>query len=916
MRIEKIILENFAGIFAGTHKTKIEIDFSNNKNNIIVLNAGNGSGKTTLLSLLHPLRGTFDSRTDIVLKGEVGHSKCWLSHNGHDYITEHFYGKSKNKSFFMKDGIELNENGTIKSFNKIAYEELGIDEEYFKIGRIGNNVSNFIDQKTTDRKKFMNHYIPSIDEYLEAYDIVKSKYTLTTQSIKKLTQANSFYKGIDEMKDELNSIDNSIESYNKSIKKREKDIEKIKTSNDFLDKEIRDLAEDYETNDIIDVITNFEDYEFDKSQEVINNTNIIIALDEKFPQLSSFTNEELSKIIKEKEFKVNTTSGDINRIKFDIKDLQNKIISINNDKYSYETKKENMCNEDIDVNKLEVKIKENNVNINDLKNKINSFEKNESYDSNYVSYLFENKSNEKVNFENFIDSLISIKSNYSDNIVNSYLNIDINESTKRLDEYNASKENYESALEENDKELSDLNSKLNFVDSNLSKRPDKCKIDSCEFIKSSVLFNEKERPKIIEIENENENFIKEINNLNKEIEFYTNILNLNKEFKDLFKSKTFSSLSEYMQNYLISLDRNLLTSNISSIQDLFFYIFDNVDYYLTLNSIESENEILNSKVNSYKSSQELYETYVNEIKRLNDEANSINNDIDNKYKEIEVLNNNLIKYQKQLKVFESYYDSLNKVNTIRQEYEVIKNCYDKISEKYNTIKENYDKLSTNEEELKVYEKNLNELLIKQKELNKNISIVETNLEEINKLNETYDDLKEVKEALDPKTGIPIVFINNYLKSISVNANNLLKIAYGDKFKIKFDVTATDFNIEVYKSSGTYLSDISQASQGEVSLTNISLSLSMLQNMVKKYNIIYLDEIDATLSSENRRLFIDMLEKQIETLGIEQCFIITHNNEFYNKNVDLILLKDHDCPIDDDGNIDKEFLEGKNIIYKL
>lgn len=916
MRIEKIILENFAGIFAGTHKTKIEIDFSNNKNNIIVLNAGNGSGKTTLLSLLHPLRGTFDSRTDIVLKGEVGHSKCWLSHNGHNYITEHFYGKSKNKSFFMKDGIELNETGTIKSFNKIAYEELGIDEEYFKIGRIGNNVSNFIDQKTTDRKKFMNHYIPSIDEYLEAYDIVKSKYTLTTQSIKKLTQANSFYKGIDEMKDELNSIDNSIESYNKSIKKREKNIEQIKTSNDFLDKEIRDLAEDHETNDIIDVITNFEDYEFDKSQEVINNTNIIIALEEKFPQLSSFTNEELSKIIKEKEFKVNVTSGDINRIKFDIKDLQNKIISINNDKYSYETKKENMCNEDIDVNKLEVKIKENNVNINDLKNKINSFEKNESYDSNYVSYLFENKSNEKVNFENFIDSLISIKSNYSDNIVNSYLNIDINESTKRLDEYNASKENYESALDENDKELSDLNSKLNFVDSNLSKRPDKCKIDSCEFIKSSVLFNEKERPKIIEIENENENFIKEINNLNKEIEFYTNILNLNKEFKDLFKSKTFSSLSEYMQNYLISLDRNLLTSNISSIQDLFFYIFDNVDYYLTLNSIESENEILNSKVNSYKSSQELYETYINEIKRLNDEANSINNDIDNKYKEIEVLNNNLIKYQKQLKVFESYYDSLNKVNTIRQEYEVIKNCYDKISEKYNTIKENYDKLSTNEEELKVYEKNLNELLIKQKELNKNISIVETNLEEINKLSETYDDLKEVKEALDPKTGIPIVFINNYLKSISVNANNLLKIAYGDKFKIKFDVTATDFNIEVYKSSGTYLSDISQASQGEVSLTNISLSLSMLQNMVKKYNIIYLDEIDATLSSENRRLFIDMLEKQIETLGIEQCFIITHNNEFYNKNVDLILLKDHDCPIDDDGNIDKEFLEGKNIIYKL
>lgn len=95
------------------------------------------------------------------------------------------------------------------------------------------------------------------------------------------------------------------------------------------------------------------------------------------------------------------------------------------------------------------------------------------------------------------------------------------------------------------------------------------------------------------------------------------------------------------------------------------------------------------------------------------------------------------------------------------------------------------------------------------------------------------------------------------------------------------------------------------------MTTLSLSLSMIENMIKKYNIIYLDEIDATLSTENRRLFLNMLEKQLLDLGIEQIFIISHNNEFYSYPVDLILFKNNDVDLND-----KEFMTNKNVIFNI
>src|SRR5699024_8869139 len=131
--------------------------------------------------------------------------------------------------------------------------------------------------------------------------------------------------------------------------------------------------------------------------------------------------------------------------------------------------------------------------------------------------------------------------------------------------------------------------------------------------------------------------------------------------------------------------------------------------------------------------------------------------------------------------------------------------------------------------------NENKLAMLNKDVEKvknELYLFETYSSKLREIETSMQDLETVKEALDPKKGIPLIFMNNYLNIIGANANELLDKAYGGDFKIAFDVTPKDFMINVYKADGTKLNDISEASQGETSLTTIALSLAMMENLLK------------------------------------------------------------------------------------
>lgn len=138
----------------------------------------------------------------------------------------------------------------------------------------------------------------------------------------------------------------------------------------------------------------------------------------------------------------------------------------------------------------------------------------------------------------------------------------------------------------------------------------------------------------------------------------------------------------------------------------------------------------------------------------------------------------------------------------------------------------------------------------------------------------------------------------------------MDIAFNGDFQISFVTSEKEFAIQV-TSKDNIKPDIKMASQGEIAITTISISLALIEQSIGEYNILCLDEIDGPLDAMNRGNFIDILQNQVQKLGIEQIFVISHNNAFDTASMDLILLRGN--TVDKDNTV---FMENKNIIYEL
>jgi DNA repair exonuclease SbcCD ATPase subunit len=145
----------------------------------------------------------------------------------------------------------------------------------------------------------------------------------------------------------------------------------------------------------------------------------------------------------------------------------------------------------------------------------------------------------------------------------------------------------------------------------------------------------------------------------------------------------------------------------------------------------------------------------------------------------------------------------------------------------------------------------------------------------------------VKEALSSKKGMSLYYIKNYLGNTEDITNELLDIAYNGQIYIdNFKITPTEFTIPFY-NRGKLIKDVKYASQGEISFLSIALSFGLASQTLSKYNIMLLDEIDGPLDTTNREKFIKIMENQIERIGSEQSFLITHNDMFSSYPVDVL-----------------------------
>lgn len=915
MRITYLRMENLKSILAGMGKNKVEIDFSKGKNNKILLLGSNGSGKSIILSSASPYRGTNDNRPVEPIEGKTGKKIIHFEHNGDKYEIEHFYGKN-NKSYIKKNGKELNENGNIRSFNAVMENELDISSDYFAVGRLGDNVENFINYSTAERKKYINKFIPNIDDYLIAYKNSSEKVTTYNKRLKSLNVQLEKYGTLDELLSIKQELESEKETKSKEVSKKEVRLDSI------LD-DLAKLSESLQDKD-------------SKSSEIIV---------EKFPKFKQMAGHFLPNVIENIEKEKSVTKDELDRVYLRYEQLKGRTIEeCKNKMVELDNKRKVM---DVELESAEYKLsvaqsEYNDINgkISEINSKLNSFEDINTEEMKNVVVELENKLKESENSikginpeefplslseakeaKNEIDFLKRELSRVSDNKTN--LDEELYQSygfqiENLVGVYNAEcdkKEKLES-------EIRNINKKLNeiYKESGLLKILEVSEhhehTKECPFVTMAVGVQD-EVASIDDLENEirtKENTIIEVQNplIEKISNHYQYVKSFKENIVDRIYNEKFTKLGIDKEDYM----KTLLVSDTSKYENNFAIVDSILKYHTSYNEVQT----LNAKLEAVKAKLTLSEKIEQDKKELNTQLDRYledkNTQFNNIYEVLEPAKKNIIKSIERNRLSKDIYnglhsklEALESIDSVLNELKGLSEEMKEIDSKMLSLRNLKNELIDEVENDKKYISQLDTRLDK---ANRDYYMVESINKELKEITDVYDNLLTVNTSLDPKKGIPLIFINNYLTDIAERANSLLDIAYKGNFFIKFEVNEKEFKIIVIKGDGTELNDISLASQGEVAMTNTSLSLSMLANITKGYNILYFDEVDGTLDNDNRRNFLSVLDLQIATLNSEQTFIISHNNEFYSADVDLILLDGYESKIDIK---DKTMMSNKTILYK-
>lgn len=795
----------------------------------------------------------------------------------------------------------MNENGGVRTFEEIVSKELGLTKDYFKIGKIGSNTKNFVDFTAADRKNYIGTFL-NIEDIIKKYNIANAKLKALKKDITSISGELSKFKEPEVIETEIKQIEelsNNIDAELSGLYKEEGALsEVVKRSI----KELDGISLEHLKNRIDE-----------KKRDLEENKNLKNELN---ADVEGIENIEESKNVLDDEIQNLKTEMQINNSKIQ---NQNLLISEFKNKLDSTTIQLNNLGNPEDIQKLETTIIELTNDIVETKTKILN-----NPESKIVNEMLKNKKDISAYLERFINFTDFVEKYFKELSSNSIMNIKSNIECFFEDDFD---ENFRRQIL-TVKNL--LNSKQSLLISqqkergikeghvcqlkNLEKRPEQCSIDDCPFIKEALLhknvlneISEKD-VEILQTKKDIEDFTIKLENLQEYQNLYLNFQefykNLRPRENDIFNILIKDiSLVEWLKEPIFKFQarRQEIISNVN-------------DSILLFNSYSSLSSRLSTATESKKimedSDSTVREKYISDIaeftekiKNLTDEVECVKQ-LNQKLSETISMKTQLSeKYLKYINAVKNIASISTMLSTTNSEYTKYKELYDESSEASTKLAEVQKKIS----ELSTLKSNKTLSLDKLKAALTQVNILKDKLTNLNKM---FNPVNTIVASLSPTSGIPLILIKTYLEETEAIANELLSIAFGEDFRIKFLTTEKEFSIQV-QSKENIKSDIKMASQGEVAITTISLSLALIEQSIGNYNILCLDEIDGPLDSKNRTNFMDILDGQINKLGIEQVFVISHNDAFDVAGMDLILLNGNNVNLENES-----FMKNKNIIFNV
>lgn len=847
MKILYLKLTNFINIVTAFNTETIEIDFSKSNNNVVLLTGPNGSGKTSILSCLHPFptNGNMDVRSDnpIIVPRENGYKEIHISDGDDLYVIQHFYTRNSDKhiikSYIQKNGVELNENGNVTSFKEIVEKELGLEQDYMKLTRLGSNVTNFIDMKRQERKNFTGKIISEADIYLSYHKKImadKNKVNIqinhTSDLIRRLQVDD-----LGELKKAQKSLQHQIEDLTAKIEKANSELSVLQ----------------YQLNDCGDIPAMRERIQ-EKEKELKHIQKALARASEikiSVSTLKSMIEEAKIAILKAKsslDTNVITRTGILNQLD----SIANEIDSIRREIARIE--------DDQNVKDMEA-------NIELLRETIRRRAK-ESGISGYVRPCSKAEMEDLIKMlDKCMDILLSTyelgKGPIQKAVSFFHTKTDIEKYTKENREKikrNKMQSLCEQVYAEVSKDIGLLGPDC--------KNPSGCRV--YDFYQRIYEYATQAPDKVIEDETFLAYTKMAYNNIQTVLKYLRDYHDIFEKMPECIKDQfLMSTVLTHICNMEWIYDKDIIFHELGLITDDELQDAD-------LEELSRQKSMLAQ----YKKANSNIEYFQNKLEELINSRTTLMGQLDEVKETINSLNREIDEKEASVSDYEDM--------VVAMEHE------DEVETEFNDLKSKLTLASQLSLQIREKTSILNDLQFRKNKMSKTHQDNEFRIEnykrykkDLDELSSKFTDLEYLARALSSREGIPLIFIQAYLKDIKDVANQLLDVVYdGDLHLEDFEITADEFGIP-YSTKGTTVKDVIYASQGERSFISLALSFALTYKSISKYNIMLLDEIDATLDISNREKFLHVLEMQIDMIHAEQVFVISHNDMFNAYPVDIV-----------------------------
>lgn len=891
MRLLRLRLENYIGIYNGMGLNHIEIDFSKCIHKVLIIKGDNGTGKSTIFKALTPLAdSSINFIPDKTAIKEIAYETDFQTILNIKYES------------IVKDGIRrptkcylnrLNPDGSIENLNpsnnittakEVIYDILGIDDNFITLSQLSANKKGLGGLKPSERKRYVNSIISSLAVFNNIHKMISTKSTVLKSIIDsyvtKLNQIGNVAIVEDAIKKDtlaLKELDNKKNGLISEIATIKAELARLDTSgnflNDYKDLSMRKIILEKEIRELPDV----EEY---SEEKLIQYEKDMARYEANEEMLSSRAKEildnelELSNNVTELQIKLDSLYD-----KDHMDDLNSKIES---------TKKE-----------------------------LESYKPFFSLFETYKNISEQDYETVKLVIEKFNSTVETIFQTYSETVRKESMNSLRTGKNEVILDHTEILSGLEKQLEDLRTEKRDVEF-LNNRSKDYNKIPDDCNHKSdCPFIKDIV-----EAKNLLKSRQSLYSLSTKINSTLDAIESAKNLAEENMmKTQCLYEMK---SILEYIQSMSKIIRKFPGTESLDSINTLYHNIeygirlnFESVDKYQEFKNISTIVSALEDDLHSYESAKEKLISANAEIRilqeKIDTDLKNLSSIRDSKVSvlaEIEKIRNAKLEIKSVLDSIRYAKINKEKFEEVSEELQSITSKIDSMEKDTVAIKELTDRLNRRGAELSALQNTDLPALTKAIEENKyRIVLFEQYTRDSQEYGAKYNEIQMIKKYTSIH-GIQTVYMSVFMNSILNMTNALLTLLFRGRFTLQpFIINENEFNIPCADSEGRVREDISLMSDSQLSMISMLISFVLLRNSSNKYNIIKLDEVDDNLDNMNRIQFSILIEQIMIDLGFDQCLIISHNNELDLSNTDIVILK-----MESQEMIDSLYNSGGNIVF--